>query len=61
VELGLFMDGKMILGIGKSQEAMPFMMRFMDGLAARLDDEYQKMKNRDGIFDASYIAFDYCK
>jgi hypothetical protein len=61
LQMGLFVDGKMIMHIGASQENSQPMMLFMDSLAGHMDDVYQKIKVRDGVDDNSYIAFDFCK
>ena len=57
IVLVLMVDGKVMSEIGDSVDESHIL--FMEEMASAFDEEYQKIKIRDGIKDDSFIGFDY--
>lgn len=59
IQMGLFQEGRLIEPILNAIDINPANVVVMNAMAGLLDRQYQEIKERDGVDDKSYIAFDY--
>lgn len=59
IQMGLFKSGKLIDPIMNAIDVNNATVVTMNAMAGLLDRQYQEIKERDGVSDDTYIAFDY--
>jgi hypothetical protein len=59
IQMGIFQDGKLVSTVLNAVDANNATIATMNVMAGILDKQYQDIKQRDGVIDSSYIAFDY--
>jgi hypothetical protein len=61
IQMGLYNKGSLVFPILNEIDANPATIATMNAMAGLLDRQLQESKERDGLNDETYIAFDYMK